>query len=56
MVVRAAGRDTFAGSDGQFRLQISTASIEAAVEIGDERGNRTGYVISLRNGSVVRRY
>jgi hypothetical protein len=25
-------------------------------EIGDDRGNRSGFVISLRNGSVLRRY
>ena len=56
MVVRAAGRETFAGSDGTFRLQISSGSAETAVEIGDDRGNRTGFIISLRNGSVLRRY
>ena len=56
MSVRAAGRDTFAGPDGAFKLQISTPSIEVAVEVGDDRGNRTGFIISLRNGSVLRRY
>lgn len=56
MIVRAAGRETFAGSDGLFRLQISTPSTEAAVEIGDDRGNRSGFVISMRNGAVLRRY
>ncbi len=56
MIVRAAGRDTFAGPDGGFKLQISTPSIEVAVEIGDDRGNRTGFIISLRNGAVLRRY
>lgn len=56
MSVRAAGRDTFAGADGTFRLQISSPSVEAAVEIGDDRGNRSGFIISLRNGSILRRY
>ena len=54
--VRAAGRDTFAGPDGTFKLQISSPSIETAVEIGDDRGNRSGFVISLRTGAVLRRY
>lgn len=56
MAVRAAGRDTFAGADGTFRLQISSPSVETAVEIGDDRGNRGGFIISLRNGAVLRRY
>jgi hypothetical protein len=56
MIVRAAGRDTFAGPDGAFKLQISTPSLEVAVEIGDDRGNRTGFIISLRNAAVLRRY
>jgi hypothetical protein len=56
MVVRSQGRETLSGPDGAFRLQISSPSIETAVEIGDDRGNRTGFIISLRNGSVLRRY
>lgn len=56
MVVRAAGRETFAGPDGAFRLQVSTPSTEMAVEVSDDRGNRTGFVISMRNGNVLRRY
>lgn len=56
MVVRSQGRETLSGPDGAFRLQISSASIETAVEIGDDRGNRTGFIISLRNGNVLRRY
>ncbi|HEX3102559.1 MAG TPA: fibronectin type III domain-containing protein, partial [Pyrinomonadaceae bacterium] len=56
MIVRAAGRDTFAGPDGSFRLQISTPSVEAAVEISDDRGSRRGFIVSLRNGSILRRY
>lgn len=56
VTVRSQGRDTNSGPDGSFRLQISTASTVTAVEITDDRGNRTGFVISLRDASVVRRY
>ncbi len=49
-------RSTYAGPDGVFRLQISSPSIETAIEIGDDRGNRTGFILSLRNGTLVRRY
>ena len=56
MVVRSQGRETYSGPDGAFKLQISTASIASPVEISDDRGNRSGFVISLRNGSVLRRY
>ncbi|MEO6656340.1 MAG: FecR domain-containing protein [Pyrinomonadaceae bacterium] len=56
MIVRGKGRETYSGPDGTFRLQILSPSLETAVEIGDDRGNRTGFIISLRNGSVLRRY
>ncbi len=56
MTIRSQSRDTISGSDGAFKMQISSPSIETAVEIGDGRGNRTGFVISLRNGNVLRRY
>ena len=56
MVVRSQGRETFAGPDGAFRLQISTPSAETKVEIGDDRGNRAGFVISLRTGNLLGRY
>ena len=56
MVVTSQGRQTFAGADGSFRLQISSPSGETNVEISDDRGNRTGFVINLATGSVVRRY
>ena len=55
MVVRAAGRETFAGADGMFKLQISSYSTELTVEIGDDRGNRGVFIISLRNGKLLRR-
>ena len=56
MIVRSQGRQINAGADGSFRIQINSPSIETAVEVGDDRGNRTGFIISLRNGSVLRRY
>ena len=56
MTVRSQGRDTISGPDGAFKMQISSSSIETAVEIGDGRGNRNGFIISLRNGNVLRRY
>ncbi len=56
VMVRSQGRETNSGPDGAFKMQISTPSIETAVEISDDRGNQTGFIISLRNGSVMRRY
>jgi hypothetical protein len=56
MSVRSQNRSVYAGPDGAFQLQVTTASIETAVEISDERGSRSGFVISLRRGNVVRRY
>jgi hypothetical protein len=55
-IVRAQGREVLAASDGSFRLQVSTPSSVTAVEIGDEKGNRSGFVLSLRNGSIARKY
>lgn len=54
--VRILGRETFAMGDGAFRLQISSSSPEVTAEIGDEHGNRTRYVLSLKNGKVLRQY
>ena len=42
--------------DGSFKLQISTPSAEASVEIGDDRGNRSGFILSMRTGSLLGRY
>lgn len=55
-LVRALGREAFASGDGTFRLQIATPQSEVAVEMSDDRGNRGGFVISLRNARVLRRY
>ncbi len=54
--VRALGRQAFAGGDGVFRLQVATPLSEVAVELGDDSGNRGGFVLSLRNGKVLRRF
>lgn len=56
VTVKSQGRETNSGADGTFRMQISSPSIETAVEISDDRGNRSGFIISLRNGAVLRRY
>jgi len=56
VTVKAQGRETNSGPDGTFKLQIASQSVETAVEIGDDRGNRAGFVISLRSGKVLRRY
>jgi hypothetical protein len=56
MVVRSQGRTAFAGPDGTFRLQISAAASETKVEIGDDKGNRSGFVLSLRTGNLLGRY
>lgn len=54
--VKSQGNQVFAGSDGAFRLQISTPLSETAVELGDDRGNRAGFVISLRTAKVLRKF
>lgn len=49
-------RQTFVGGDGMFRVQVSTPLSEVAIELGDDRGNRAGFVLSLRNARVLRRF
>lgn len=56
LLVRSQGNQIFAGSDGSFRLQISSPLSEVAVELSDDRGNRAGFVLSLRNSRVLRRF
>ena len=48
--------NTFAAADGSFVLQISSSVRETRVDISDDKGNRGGFVISLRNGNVLRKY
>lgn len=56
VTIKSQGRETNSAADGAFKMQISSPSLETAVEIGDDRGNRSGFIISLRNGKVLRRY
>jgi hypothetical protein len=56
MTVRVQGRETFAGADGMFKLQIASGGADmVGVEIGDGRGNRIGYNLSLRTAKASRR-
>jgi len=54
-IIRTAGRETFAVADGTFKVQISSPSTEVAVEIGDGRGSRAVFIVSLRSGTLLRR-
>lgn len=54
--VRSQNNKVFAASDGSFRLQVSTPLSEVAVELIDDRGNRAGFVLSLVNSRVLRRF
>ncbi len=56
VTIKCQGRETNSGADGTFKMQISSPSVETAVEILDDRGNRGGFIVSLRNGAVLRRY
>ncbi len=56
VTIKCQGRETNSGPDGSFKMQISSPSVETAVEISDDVGNRSGFIISLRNGAVLRRY
>lgn len=56
LLVKSQENKAFAGPDGAFRLQISTPLSEVAVEMGDDRGNRVGFVLSLRNSRVLRKF
>ncbi len=52
--VRSAGREVFAAADGSFRLQVSANSSTVAVEINDERGNRSRYSLNLNSAKAAR--
>jgi hypothetical protein len=57
LAVRIQGREPmYVGSDGSFRIQVTTPSAVAAVEVSDDRGNRSGFVLSLQTAKVMRRY
>lgn len=53
-IVRAQGKQTFATGDGSFLLQIISPTPQTTVEISDERGNRSSFVLNLNTGKVVR--
>jgi len=55
MTVSCQGRQTFAGPDGMFKLQISAPGSDVPVEFGDGRGNRIGYNLNLRTAKANRR-
>ena len=52
--VRIGGREIFAASDGSFRVQVSSKSSSVAVEINDERGNRSRYSLNLNTSKANR--
>lgn len=57
LAVRVQGREaTYVASDGTFRIQITTPSAVAAIEVSDDRGTRSGFVLSLQTAKVMRRY
>lgn len=56
LVVRSQGREVYAASDGAFRLQVATPLSEIVVEMADDRGSRAGFVLSLRNSRIIRRF
>jgi hypothetical protein len=56
LLVRAQNRQVFTAGDGVFRIQVSTPLSEVAIELGDDAGNRGGFVLGLRNAKVLRRF
>ncbi|HEY0459489.1 MAG TPA: FecR domain-containing protein [Pyrinomonadaceae bacterium] len=54
--VRAQGKQTFATGDGSFLLQITSPTSQTTVEISDDRGNRSSFVLNLSSGKVVRQF
>ncbi len=54
--VRAQGNSTFATGDGTFLLQISSPTVQTTVEISDDKGNRSSFVLNLINGKVVKQF
>jgi hypothetical protein len=54
--VRSNGKSTFALGDGGFLLQISAPGAQATVDVSDDRGNRSSFVIALPSGRVIRQF
>ncbi len=56
LLVKSQANQVYATADGTFRLQISSMLSETAIEFSDDRGDRAGFVISLRNARVLRKF
>ena len=56
LIVRAQGRGVNAASDGSFKIQVNSPTPTVPIEVGDDRGNRAGFVLSLRNAAAARKY
>ncbi len=54
--VRVQGKSTFAVGDGSFLLQISSPTVQTTVEISDDKGNRSSFVLNLSNGKIVKQF
>ena len=54
--VRSQGKSTFAVGDGSFLLQISSPTVQTTVEISDDKGNRSSFVLNLSNGKIVKQF
>ncbi len=52
--IKILGRETYAQSDGSFKLQVSSGSSTVVVGVSDEKGNRSQYTISLKTGKPLR--
>ena len=52
--VRAQGKQTFATGDGSFLLQITSPSPQTTVEMSDDRGNRSSFVLNLNTSRIVK--
>lgn len=55
-VVRILGREMFATGDGSFVLQVAAPAPEVTVEISDEHGNRSKFMLSLASAKVLHQY
>lgn len=54
--VRAQGKSVFALGDGAFRLQFNSPTPQATIEVTDDRGNRSSFVLSLPDGRVLKQF
>ncbi len=54
--VRAQGKQTFATGDGSFLMQIASSSAQTTVEISDDRGNRSSFILNLNTSRIVRQF